>query len=136
MSRICTNRQRNSNKYRDPGAALSRPVYGRVVNHQPLARLQEYPDRGRVMDRFYVPEYKTSPEQPSRYRMSSNRMAGGGGGVMLPPARNTITPQRGSFHRLKALVWTERARELQAQRKAEEIAARMAVLKNIANGQR
>ncbi|XP_063705342.1 uncharacterized protein LOC134834553 [Culicoides brevitarsis] len=129
-------RQRSSNKYRDPGAALStRPVYGRVVNHQPLGRLQEYPDRGRTMDRFYVPEYKTSPEQPSRYRMTSNRMAGGGGGVILPPARNTITPQRGSFGRLKELVWTERARELQAQRKAEEIAARMAVLKNIANGQ-
>lgn len=120
----------------------TRPVYGTIVNHQPRARLQDYQDRGRLMDRFYVPEYKTSADPSSRYRQSSIRMAGGGGGGgggsgMSSPGRNAVaTPQRGSFSILKTLVWTERARELQAQRKAEEIAARMAVLKNIANGQR
>lgn len=46
-----------------------------------------------------------------------------------------ITPQKGSFQRLKELVWTERARELQQQRKSEEIAARAAILKDITNGQ-
>lgn len=46
-----------------------------------------------------------------------------------------IAPQRGSFQRLKELVWTERARELQQQRKNEEIAARAAILKDITNGQ-
>lgn len=48
---------------------------------------------------------------------------------------NQIAPQRGSFQRLKELVWTERARELQQQRKSEEIAARAAILKDITNGQ-
>lgn len=48
---------------------------------------------------------------------------------------NQIAPQRGSFQRLKELVWTERARELQQQRRNEEIAARAAILKDITNGQ-
>ena len=48
---------------------------------------------------------------------------------------NQIAPQRGSFQRLKQLVWTERARELEDQRKNEAIAARAAILKDITNGQ-
>lgn len=48
---------------------------------------------------------------------------------------NQIAPQRGSFQRLKQLVWTERARELEEQRKNEAIAARAAILKDITNGQ-
>jgi hypothetical protein len=48
---------------------------------------------------------------------------------------NAIAPQRGSFQRLKQLVWTERARELEEQRKNEAIAARAAILKDITNGQ-
>lgn len=48
---------------------------------------------------------------------------------------NQIAPQRGSFQRLKQLVWTERARELEEQRKTEAIAARAAILKDITNGQ-
>lgn len=93
----------------------------------------QFPDRGRLMDRYYVPDYKTV-ETP-RYRFRSGMAAGSGS--YLPPARgNLIAPQRGSFHRLKELVWTERAKELQAQRRAEEIAARLAILKDIANGQR
>lgn len=45
-----------------------------------------------------------------------------------------IAPQRGSFQRLKELVWTERAKELQQQRKNEEVAVRAAMLKDITNG--
>lgn len=48
---------------------------------------------------------------------------------------NQIAPQRGSFQRLKQLVWTERARELEEQRRNEAIAARAAILKDITNGQ-
>lgn len=47
-----------------------------------------------------------------------------------------LTPQKGSFQRLKELIWTERARQLAQQRKAEELVARAAVLKEIANGER
>lgn len=49
--------------------------------------------------------------------------------------QNQITPQRGSFQRLKQLVWTERARELEEQRRKEAVAARAAILKDITNGQ-
>lgn len=51
------------------------------------------------------------------------------------PNSNLISPQRGSFQRLKQLVWTERARELEEQRKKESVAARAAILKDITNGQ-
>lgn len=61
-------------------------------------------------------------------------------GAMAPTSMNgqnaLLTPQKGSFQRLKELIWTERARELAQQRKAEEMIARAAVLKEIANGQR
>lgn len=63
------------------------------------------------------------------------RFAGG----MMPSAtgqNSLITSQKGSFQRLKELIWTERARELAQQRKTEEMIARAAVLKEIANGQR
>lgn len=88
----------------------------------------EYPDRPRFMDRYYVPDYKTAGVP----RRSSNRM--GGVGVYVPAKSNTVVPQRGSFHKLKEIIWTERAKELQAQRRTEELAARMAILKNLANG--
>lgn len=52
-----------------------------------------------------------------------------------PNRNNQIAPQSGSFQRLKQLVWTERARELDYQRKMEENAARAAILKDITNGQ-
>ncbi|XP_043071783.1 uncharacterized protein LOC6570263 [Drosophila grimshawi] len=47
---------------------------------------------------------------------------------------NSVAVQ-GSFQKLKELIWTERAKELTQQRRAEELAARAAVLKEIANGQ-
>jgi hypothetical protein len=75
-----------------------------------------------------------------------NGIAGGGNSITGSPnlgqhaifgstGLNQIAPQRGSFQRLKELVWTERARELSQQRKNEEMAARAAILKDITNGQ-
>lgn len=66
-------------------------------------------------------------EQPRR-RVMQFRFSG------APVNQNALTPQKGSFQRLKELVWTERARELSTQRKAEETAARAAVLKEVAKG--
>lgn len=105
------------------------------------------PDRGRTFNdisRLYGAENKgfeaslrgggmssmaTTNDQPRR-RMQF-RFAGQSGGGQQS---NGLTPQKGSFQRLKELVWTERARELAQQRKAEETAARAAVLKEISNG--
>lgn len=86
--------------------------------------------------------------QPPRRQVMQFRFAGG----MAPPnnANNVgnksipgsnagqnliLTPQKGSFQRLKELIWTERARQLAQQRKEEEIIARAAILKEIANGE-
>lgn len=52
------------------------------------------------------------------------------------PMNSILTPQKGSFQRLKELIWNERARELAQQRRNEEILARAAVLKEVTNGQR
>lgn len=62
--------------------------------------------------------------------MPAFRLPGGG----IAASQNALSPVAGSFQRLKELIRTERARELQAQRAAEEIAARAATLKEIANG--
>lgn len=90
-------------------------------------------DRSRTfsdISRLYGAEsknYNAVGVQPRR-RIMQFRFSGGTVG------NNMITPQKGSFQRLKELVWTERARELAQQRKAEETAARAAVLKEISKG--
>lgn len=52
------------------------------------------------------------------------------------PLNSILTPQKGSFQRLKELIWNERARELAQQRRNEEMIARAAVLKGLTTGQR
>lgn len=110
------------------------PVYGRVVHkepeldfgiprQQPAAQSQQLPRR--VQYRFPGPS-------PNGAGQNNNavvaRMSGS------PASPMNMTPQRGSFQKLKELVWTERARELATQRRNEEMMARAAVLKELANG--
>lgn len=79
----------------------------------------------------------SSPSQSqSPRRRIQFRFAGGMGSNPMNGQNALLTPQKGSFQRLKELIWTERARELAQQRKTEEMIARAAVLKEIANGQR
>lgn len=106
------------------------PVYGRVVHKQPeldfgypvvqpspqLQQQQQMPRR--VQYRFPGP---SPPANAVFTRMSGS-------------TPQNVTPQRGSFMKLKELVWTERARELAHQRRTEEMQARAAVLKELANG--
>lgn len=113
-------------------------------------------NRGAADDipRIYANDNRNAGKQPpqSRMRQPMFRFAGGtvgnGGsnsnnGAMQAAAifggtglnSNLLTPQRGSFQRLKELVWTERAKELQQQRKNEEMVARAARLKELTNGQ-
>lgn len=75
-------------------------------------------------------------QQPSLKQRSRFRTVGGASQSPSAGQNFLLTPQKGSFQRLKELIWTERARELAEQRKAEEMIARAAVLKEIANGQR
>lgn len=105
------------------------PVYGRMVHKEP-----ELMDFG----------YPVQPPPNSQRRMQY-RFPGPSPGNNSPPANAVVarmsgstqlnsTPQRGSFMKLKELVWTERARELAHQRRQEEMQARAAVLKELANG--
>lgn len=96
-------------------------------------------------------QQQQQPSQQARRRLPKVRFGNGGSGNSLSGSPNVaqhaifgsttglgpnqIAPQRGSFQRLKELVWTERARELEEQRKNEAVAARAAILRDITNGQ-
>lgn len=105
------------------------PVFGRVVHKEPELMEFGYPvqpsqqqSQRRVQYRFPGPSPGNSPP---------------GNAVVARMSGSTplnVTPQRGSFMKLKELVWTERARELAHQRRNEEMQARAAVLKELANG--
>ncbi|GAB0088086.1 GATA zinc finger domain-containing protein 4 [Sergentomyia squamirostris] len=139
-------------RYRD----ANRPVYGRVVTKEPLAQYRAMAARNRMMDniaKYYGAESRVKTGAAARkyansqtrrplvvFNNADDEMGKGyegtpkdmiSGGTMP----NSPIPQRGSFQRLKELVWTQRARELAQQRRTEELAARAAVLKEIANGQ-
>lgn len=123
------------------------PVFGRVVSREPIIPQRvPFEQRHRHLDgsqpgasqaRLYGAEVRPinagSPASSSSPRRSSkNRHVG------VPNSsgsQNSVAVQ-GSFQKLKELIWTERAKELTQQRRAEELAARTAVLKEIANGQK
>ncbi|XP_016843259.1 uncharacterized protein LOC100120533 isoform X2 [Nasonia vitripennis] len=105
------------------------PIYGKLVHKAPAgSRLRNgMPDRARAFEevaRLYGTVNRQPPSQ--RRRLTSFRVGGG-------PV-NPNLPQAGSFQHLKEIILTERAREL--QRRAEEMAARAAVLKEMTSGER
>ncbi|EDW83545.2 uncharacterized protein Dwil_GK13621, isoform B [Drosophila willistoni] len=135
------------------------PVFGRVVSREPVMPSRvSFEHRQRLVDpagptnpglassnqaRLYGSE--TRPQNgltvsSSARRASKNRYMGvpaanmQGSGGNTGGNQNSVAVQ-GSFQKLKELIWTERAKELTQQRRDEEMAARVAVLKEIANGQ-
>ncbi|CAD7001326.1 unnamed protein product [Ceratitis capitata] len=131
------------------------PVFGRVVSLEPILsqrvsighRQRLYgidgSNYGGMPPRIYGSEAKTTSSYTgggggtSSRRLSKYRHVGSNGSVgagVTGGNQNSVNVQ-GSFQRLKELIWTERAKELTQQRKAEELAARAAVLKEIAKGQ-
>ncbi|KAH8236299.1 hypothetical protein KR032_005212 [Drosophila birchii] len=139
------------------------PVFGRVVSREPSLpqRMQiapsEHQQRERVVEfglgnpppgtgisqtRFYGSEIRPQngiSSASSSRRSNKNRYMGGvpnesgGIGTNIKDNQNSVAIQ-GSFQKLKELIWTERAKELTQQRRDEEMAARAAALKEIANG--
>lgn len=109
----------------------------------------------RLMESQQPPQQQPQSAQPRRltpkFRFAGGSAGGSGSSMSSATAAglgaaaitfgntginaNILTPQRGSFQRLKELVWTERAKELQQQRKNEEMAVRAAILKDLTNGQ-
>ncbi|XP_019880351.1 uncharacterized protein LOC109608369 [Aethina tumida] len=108
------------------GRYRSRPVYGRVVHKVPYLRIQDVGERNKAFGevaRLYGTVQR--PNEPRR-RYTTFRVSGGS---HLPQLG--FPPQSGSFQHLKELIKTERARELQEQRRAEEAAAKAAAIKLI-----
>ncbi|KAH8272478.1 hypothetical protein KR044_008943, partial [Drosophila immigrans] len=138
------------------------PVFGRVVSREPIIpqrgeggfeQRQRLVIDGNILNpgqtRLYSSEVRPitttsasqsssslSPSSSSTRRTSKNRYMGvpNNSGDNLNGSQNSAAVQ-GSFQKLKELIWTERAKELTQQRRTEEMAARAAVLKEIANGQ-
>ncbi|XP_017155654.1 LOW QUALITY PROTEIN: uncharacterized protein LOC108164449 [Drosophila miranda] len=123
------------------------PVFGRVVSREPITpqrmtfeQRQRFVDLGSggiggpIQARFYGSEGRQ--QNAGTRRSSKNRYMGvpNGTGASLTGNQNSVAVQ-GSFQKLKELIWTERAKELTQQRRDEELAARAAALKEIANGQ-
>ncbi|XP_023290514.1 uncharacterized protein LOC105697905 [Orussus abietinus] len=107
------------------------PIYGRVVHKAPEGyRLRNgMPDRSRAAFEEVARLYGTvNRHPPSSRRVTGFRHGGGGDAGQVP--------QAGSFQHLKDLVRSERARELQEQRRLEEMAARAAALKEMTGGDR
>lgn len=136
--------------HKQPPQIQSLPIGGRYYDVPPsLDRARVSYDELRPFDNGLL----GGPPQPSQQprRRQNLRFGNGGVGNSISGSPNVaqhaifgsstglgpnqIAPQRGSFQRLKQLVWTERARELEEQRKNEAIAARAAILKDITNGQ-
>lgn len=139
------------------------PVFGRVVSREPSfpqripisplehhqrERLMEFgsssPPPGTSQTRFYGSEFRPQSGvifSSSSRRSNKNRYMGGipnesgGTGTNTKENQNSVAIQ-GSFQKLKELIWTERAKELTQQRRDEEMAARAAALKEIANGKK
>ncbi|KAH8385442.1 hypothetical protein KR009_008141 [Drosophila setifemur] len=124
------------------------PVFGRVVNREPtihqrmpFEQHQKYAEfesggSGLSQPRSYGAEMRPQNGLSSSSRRSSkNRYMGmpNGTGTNTKESQNAVAIQ-GSFQKLKELIWTERAKELTQQRRDEELAARAAALKEIANG--
>lgn len=106
------------------------PVYGKVKLHQEPELMEfGYPMQQPPNQPLRKVQYRFPGPSPGNSAASAGvaRMSGGGASL-------NVTPQRGSFSKLKELVWNERARELAHQRRSEEMAARAAVLKELANG--
>ncbi|KAF5306038.1 hypothetical protein FQR65_LT00753 [Abscondita terminalis] len=118
-------RSRSIGGLRIGGRYRSRPIYGRVVHKPPVLRVQDVAERNRAFEEL-ARMYGNAPRgSEPRRRVTAFRLSGGG--HMAPVA---LTPQSGSFQHLKELIRTERARELQEQRMAEEAAAQAAALKD------
>ncbi|XP_032579767.1 uncharacterized protein LOC6620116 isoform X1 [Drosophila sechellia] len=124
------------------------PVFGRVLNREPNApqrvpiehhrRLGEFGSSASSLSpsRYYGAEIRPQTAASSSIRRSSkNRYMGIPNitGSNPKESQNSVAIQ-GSFQKLKELIWTERAKELTEQRRDEELAARSAALKEIANG--
>lgn len=120
------NSARNRGGFGFPQFSGRAPIYGRVLHKEPEDIEFGIPVSQQSQRRV---QYRFPGPSPVNYSPTTTaRMTGGN-----PPPMNT-TPQRGRFLELKELVWTERAKELANQRRNEEMLARAAVLKELANG--
>lgn len=91
------------------------PVFGQVIRTEPI------PDK--IADIFTGSSRMiASPKTTSSQRPRSQFL------------HEILVPQKGSFQRLKEIIRSERANELEQQRRNEDIAVRAALLKEMSKG--
>ncbi|XP_063220533.1 uncharacterized protein LOC134529905 [Bacillus rossius redtenbacheri] len=99
---------------------LGQHVYGRIVHDAPWLLAHQGGARPRPFE--HVGVLQPQPAPPRRRKLNY-RFSGGN----IPH----LAPISGSFQQLKELIQSERARELQEQRTAEDAAARAAALQGL-----
>ena len=107
-------------------------VYGRIVHTAPRSRARDSsPERFRAYEEVAT-RLIGSGQQPAipRRKVTSFRLSGGAS-LPVEPLPHFSAPPGTSFQQVKELIRTERARELQEQRMAEEAAARAAALRGL-----
>ncbi|KAH0956538.1 hypothetical protein HN011_002712 [Eciton burchellii] len=101
-------------------AAGGAPIYGRMVHKAPAGsrwrNAMRGPSRTRAFEEFSRHYGTVNHFTPNNRRVTSFRVGGG-----ISPPKSQL-PQSGSFEALRNLIQAERARELQEQRVAEEVA--------------
>lgn len=118
-----------------------RPAYDDITRLYGSRMLESHQPQQSQQPRRPMPKFRMSGGSSGLSGAGSSNNAAAMGAAAITfgntgiNANNILTPQRGSFQRLKELVWTERAKELQQQRKNEEMAVRAAILKDLTNGQ-
>ncbi|KAJ8923689.1 hypothetical protein NQ315_010270 [Exocentrus adspersus] len=112
------------------GRYRNKPIYGRIVHNPPYLRIQDPTEKHKAFEEV-ARMYGAPPRQDDS---STNRKGYLWRGAGRYPGGG-ILPQQGSFQHLKELIKTERARELQQQRVAEEEAARAASMKDLSRNE-
>ncbi|XP_069693343.1 uncharacterized protein [Periplaneta americana] len=112
-----------------------RHVYGRIVHTAPRARSRDNPqERYRAYEEVAARLIGSGPQGTiagiPRRKVTSFRLSGGAN-LPVEQMPHFTPPSGNSFQQVKDLIRTERARELQEQRMAEEAAARAAALRGI-----
>ncbi|KAJ9583557.1 hypothetical protein L9F63_022091, partial [Diploptera punctata] len=107
-------------------------VYGRIVHTAPRARARDSsPERFRAYEEVAARLIGSGHQAPIPRRKVTSFRLSGGASLPVEPLPHFAAQPGTSFQQVKDLIRTERARELQEQRMAEEAAARAAALRGL-----
>ncbi|XP_031630273.1 uncharacterized protein LOC116345217 [Contarinia nasturtii] len=119
--------------YKAPEKVNMQPGRTRSYSYNDLSRLYK---SGREPYNFMRTLGRNNNNNDTSARRRQSTRMGGRVQTHNVPLNSILTPQKGSFNLLKTIMINERSKELEQQRRNEEMIARASVLKELTNGQR